>query len=75
MPSCALGVLGDKDSLNDETFEEGLLGIPQYTRPSEFNGLKVPEVLLSGNHAEISAWRRSKRVEKTRKLRPDLLKN
>lgn len=69
------GVLGDKDSLNDETFEEGLLGIPQYTRPSEFNGLKVPEVLLSGNHAEISAWRRSKRVEKTRKLRPDLLKN
>ena len=69
------GVLGDKDSLNDETFEEGLLGIPQYTRPSEFNGFKVPEVLLSGNHAEISAWRRSKRVEKTRKLRPDLLKN
>ena len=68
-------VLGDEGSLEDESFEEHLLAYPQYTRPSEFRGMKVPDVLLSGNHSQISVWRESMRLEKTKRLRPDLLKN
>ena len=69
------GVLGNADSAVHETFGgEGLLEGPQYTRPPEFRGRKVPEVLLSGDHAKIAAWRRAQSVERTRKRRPDLLK-
>ena len=69
------GMLGDEDSLKDESFEDQLLAFPQYTRPAAFRGMKVPDVLLSGNHSQISKWRESKRLEKTQRLRPDLLKN
>jgi tRNA (guanine37-N1)-methyltransferase len=69
------GVLGDEGSLQDESFEDQLLAFPQYTRPAEFRGMKVPDVLLSGNHSQISKWRETKRLEKTQQLRPDLLKN
>jgi len=68
------GVLGDEESLADESFENNLLAHPQYTRPAEYRGLKVPEVLLSGNHQEISKWRQEKRMERTANLRPDLFK-
>lgn len=67
------GVLGNAGSLEHESFQEGLLEYPQYTRPADFRGKKVPEVLLSGNHAEIARWRKEKRLELTRKRRPDLL--
>ncbi len=68
------GVLGNRDSAVHESFtEEGLLDCPQYTRPEEFRGMKVPEVLLGGHHAEIQAWRRTAAEEKTRRNRPDLL--
>ena len=67
------GFLGDEKSLTDESFMDTLLGFPQYTRPAEFRGMKVPEVLLSGNHAAIAKWRRDRQIEKTRQLRPDLL--
>lgn len=68
------GVLGNKDSAIYESFgEEGLLDCPQYTRPAEFRGLRVPEVLLGGNHEEIRKWRRQAAMEKTARLRPDLL--
>jgi len=66
------GALGDEDSPRDESHSSGLLEYPQYTRPAEFRGMKVPEILLSGNHAEIEAWRREKAREKTRAHRPDL---
>lgn len=66
------GVLGNPDSLRFESFRGGLLEEPQYTRPAEFRGWKVPEVLLSGDHATIDAWRREQRIERTRRLRPDL---
>ena len=66
------GVLGDDQSLLGESFEDNLLGCPQYTRPEDFRGFKVPEVLLSGNHEAIARWRHERRVEKTRRLRPDL---
>jgi tRNA (guanine37-N1)-methyltransferase len=66
------GVLGEEKSLTHESFEGNLLDFPQYTRPAEFRGMKVPEVLLSGNHAEIEKWRHALRVEKTRQRRPDL---
>ena len=67
------GVLGDQTSVVDESFSvEGLLDWPQYTRPAEFRGWKVPEVLIGGNHAEIRKWRESAAAEKTRRLRPDL---
>ncbi len=65
----------NSDSLSQESFSEGLLEYPQYTRPQEFKGLKVPEVLLSGNHAEIEKWRKEQSVALTKKLRPDLLKD
>ena len=66
------GVLGDGESLQGESFDDQLLGCPQYTRPEEFRGFKVPEVLLSGNHQAIARWRHEQRVEKTKRLRPDL---
>ena len=67
------GVLGNKDSAANESFgEEGLLDCPQYTRPAEFRGWKVPETLLNGNHEEIRKWRRNAALEKTERLRPDL---
>ena len=66
------GVLGDEESLLGESFEDQLLGCPQYTRPEEYRGFKVPEILLSGNHEAIARWRHEQRVEKTKKLRPDI---
>ena len=68
------GALGSETSALFESFSEGLLDHPQYTRPPEFRGLQVPEVLLSGNHAEIERWRREAAIDKTRRKRPDLLK-
>ena len=68
------GALGSETSAVYESFSEGLLDYPQYTRPPKFRGMKVPEVLLSGNHAEIARWRQEAAVEKTRRKRPDLLK-
>jgi tRNA (guanine37-N1)-methyltransferase len=68
------GVLGEEKSLTHESFTGKLLDFPQYTRPAEFRGMSVPDVLLSGNHAEIEKWRNAKRIEKTRQVRPDLLK-
>jgi len=67
------GVLGEEKSLTHESFTSKLLDFPQYTRPAEFRGMSVPEVLLSGNHAEIERWRVARQMEKTRKVRPDLL--
>lgn len=64
-----------KDSLKNETFTDGLVEYPQYTRPQEYRGLRVPDVLISGNHAEVDKWRLLKSLELTEKLRPDLLKN
>ncbi|HEX5776858.1 MAG TPA: tRNA (guanosine(37)-N1)-methyltransferase TrmD [Caulobacteraceae bacterium] len=66
------GVLGQPESLSDESFEDGLLEHPQYTRPRTFEGLDIPEVLLSGDHAKVAAWRRQMRDETTRERRPDL---
>ena len=66
------GVLGQAESLSEESFEDGLLEHPQYTRPRTFEGLDIPEVLLSGNHAVIRKWRHEQRLETTRKQRPDL---
>jgi tRNA (guanine37-N1)-methyltransferase len=68
------GVLGDDESSHDESFSHGLLEYPHYTRPAEFRGMKVPDVLLSGNHAEIEKWRREQAKLRTEKQRPDLLK-
>ena len=67
------GVLGDEASATDESFSHGLLEYPQYTRPAEFRGMKVPDVLLSGNHSEIEKWRREQALQRTREWRPDLL--
>ena len=67
------GVLGDEASTHEESFAEGLLEYPHYTRPREFMGCRVPDVLLSGNHQEIAAWRRRKAIERTFEKRPDLL--
>lgn len=69
------GVLEKPEATVDESFSEGLLEYPQYTRPQDFEGKKVPRVLLSGNHAEIKKWRSQKSLEKTKKVRPDLLKS
>jgi tRNA (guanine37-N1)-methyltransferase len=68
------GALGSETSAIYESFSAGLLDHPQYTRPPEFRGMKVPEVLLSGNHAEIEQWRKEAALEKTKRRRPDLLK-
>jgi tRNA (guanine37-N1)-methyltransferase len=67
------GVLNDGESLLDDSFQNGMLGAPYYTRPAEFRGMKVPEVLLSGNHAEISAWRTEQQLSRTGQRRKDLL--
>lgn len=69
------GVLGSDESVNEETFSDGLLEYPQYTRPQIFEGLSVPEVLLSGHHANINKWRKEQSLELTKKLRPDLLED
>lgn len=69
------GVLGDEESAPTDSFYEGLLGFPQYTRPREFEGKQVPDVLLSGDHAKIRAWRRQQALLTTKRCRPDLLKN
>lgn len=66
------GTVAKEDSLKFESFEDGLLDYPQYTRPADFRGLKVPDVLLSGNHAEIARWRREQQIERTRSRRVDL---
>ena len=66
------GVLGEEKSLTHESFTGKLLDFPQYTRPAEFRGMPVPEVLLSGDHAKIEQWRNARRIEKTRQVRPDL---
>jgi tRNA (guanine37-N1)-methyltransferase len=67
------GFLGDEKSLTEESFMSTLLGFPQYTRPADFRGMRVPEVLLSGDHAAIAKWRREQQIAKTKQLRPDLL--
>ena len=67
------GAVGNEDVHEEESFEDGLLEYPQYTRPSDYRGFKVPEVLLSGHHENIRKWRRQKQLEKTKKLRPDLI--
>jgi len=67
------GVLGDPSSAVEESFVDSLLEYPQYTRPAEFRGLRVPDVLLSGHHAAIKAWRREQALRETRRRRPDLL--
>jgi tRNA (guanine37-N1)-methyltransferase len=68
------GVLGDEQSAADDSFSGGLLEGPQYTRPAEFRGWKVPDVLLSGNHAEIAKWRKEQAKKRTKQNRPDLLR-
>jgi len=67
------GVLGNEDSSINESFTEGILDCPQWTRPADFRGWKVPDALLSGHHAEIAKWRKQAALEKTARLRPDLL--
>ena len=69
------GALGDEKSAKDDSFSEGLLEYPQYTRPEVFRDMKVPDVLLSGDHAKIARWRRQQAIERTKKHRPDLLDN
>lgn len=69
------GFLGEEKSLTSESFQGSLLDFPQFTRPAVFRDMPIPEVLLSGNHAEIEMWRRRKREEKTRQRRPDLLED
>jgi len=67
------GVVGNQDSTVNESFEQGILDCPQWTRPAEFRGWKAPDILLGGNHAEIRKWRKQAALEKTARLRPDLL--
>ncbi len=67
------GALGDEDSPKDDSFSAGLLEYPQYTRPEVFRGMKVPDILLSGDHAKIAQWRRRQALQRTEQLRPDLL--
>jgi len=67
------GALGDEESSKEESFSEGLLEYPQYTRPEEFRGMKVPEILLSGDHGKIAKWRREQSRQRTRQRRPDLM--
>jgi tRNA (guanine37-N1)-methyltransferase len=66
------GALGDENSAGDESFSNGLLEYPHYTRPEEFRAMKVPTILLSGNHAKIAEWRLQQRIERTQRQRPDL---
>ena len=67
------GVLGDAESAPTDSFYDGLLGFPQYTRPRDFEGMEVPEVLLSGDHAKIRQWRHEQSLRLTQAKRPDLL--
>lgn len=67
------GALGDEDSASDDSFSNGLLEYPQYTRPEVFRGMKVPEILLSGDHGKIAEYRQQQALERTQKYRPDLL--
>jgi tRNA (guanine37-N1)-methyltransferase len=67
------GALGDEDSAKEDSFSEGLLEYPQYTRPEVFRGMKVPDILLSGDHGKIAQWRRRQALERTQQWRPDLL--
>jgi tRNA (guanine37-N1)-methyltransferase len=67
------GALGDEDSAKNDSFSNGLLEYPHYTRPEVFRGMKVPEILLSGDHAKIADWRKQQALERTKKFRPDLL--
>lgn len=69
------GALGDDQSSHDESFSAGMLEYPHYTRPADFRGMKVPEVLLSGHHAEIEKWRREQSLKRTKERRPDLMKD
>ena len=69
------GALGDENSPKDDSFSAGLLEYPQYTRPELFRGMKVPDILLSGDHAKIAQWRRRQALQRTERLRPDLLSN
>jgi tRNA (guanine37-N1)-methyltransferase len=69
------GVIGNQESLAEESHNDGLLEYPSYTKPASWRGLEVPEVLLSGNHAAIAAWRHEQQVERTRARRPDLLED
>ena len=69
------GVLNKEESFQDESFSDNLLEYPQYTRPPEFMGRKVPDVLLSGHHQNIAKWRKEKSLERTKAKRPDLLEN
>jgi len=68
-------VLGDTQSALDDSFQNGLLEPPIYTRPADFRGMKVPDVLLNGNHKQIEDWKLEQALEKTKKLRPDMLKD
>ena len=65
---------GHEESATDDSFSNGLLETPQYTRPADFRDWKVPEILLSGNHAEIAKWRKEQAIKRTRENRPDLLR-
>ena len=67
------GVMGNAESADDESFSEGLLEYPQYTRPAEFRGWEVPEVLRSGDHARVARWRRAQAIARTLEARPDLI--
>ncbi|MEK6312356.1 MAG: tRNA (guanosine(37)-N1)-methyltransferase TrmD [Curtobacterium sp.] len=69
------GVVGNPESLVEESHEDGLLEYPSYTKPSSWRGLDVPDVLLSGHHARVAAWRHEQQVERTRRVRPDLLQD
>lgn len=69
------GAIGDEQSVLSDSFQDGLLEAPVYTRPAEFNGWKVPEILLSGNQAKIDEWKMEQALERTRRLRPNLLKD
>ena len=68
------GVLSNAESGEEESFSDGLLEYPQYTRPADYQGMKVPDILLSGDHAKVAAWRREQSLLRTRERRPDLLK-
>lgn len=67
------GVVGNPESLTEESHEDGLLEYPSYTKPASWRGLDVPEVLLSGHHGRVAAWRHEQQLERTRRVRPDLL--
>jgi tRNA (guanine37-N1)-methyltransferase len=67
------GVIGHPDAVNEDSFQEGIFDSPHYTRPENFEGMEVPPVLLGGNHAEIRKWRKAQALNKTRRVRPDLL--